>query len=148
MLKKSKRHIRAVVTHCTATPPNRKVTMGDIYRWHVTDNGWSAPGYHVLILRDGSYELGRDIDRNGAHAATNGYNRNSIGVALAGGLSHDLRPAPEFTRAQWRTYDRLIAHLKGQYPDAEFIGHRDTGANKACPSFDVRRYLRTGEVKL
>ena len=39
----------------------------------------------------------------------------------------------------------LVKYLKDtKFPDAEVLGHRDLGAKKDCPCFDVREFLRCG----
>lgn len=144
-LPKSTRRIKRIVIHCAATMPSHDIGAADIDRWH-KKRGWSGIGYHGVIRRDGTFEPGRDINRNGAHAA--GYNSGSIGICLAGGLGQDNRPAPAYTREQWRALKALITDLRDQYPKADILGHRDLpGVAKACPSFDVRHWLMTGEVK-
>jgi N-acetylmuramoyl-L-alanine amidase len=144
ILPKSRRQIDKIIIHCSATPSYRDVSAADIDRWH-RGRGWSEIGYHGVIKRDGTFELGRDIDRIGAHAF--GYNRNSIGLCMVGGLADDNLPSPEYTKAQWHRLNQIISQLELQYPDAEVIGHRDV-ANKACPSFDVAAWMQTGEVRL
>ncbi|MGB6230746.1 MAG: N-acetylmuramoyl-L-alanine amidase [Litorimonas sp.] len=141
----SRRRIDHIVIHCAATMPSLDIGAEDIDRWHKA-RGWSGIGYHGVIRRNGAFEPGRSVHKTGAHAR--GFNRNSIGVCLAGGLGRDNRPAPDYTRAQWRTLRRVIACLREQYPDADFVGHRDLpGVAKACPSFDLRHWLATGEVR-
>lgn len=144
MLKKSKRVITQIFIHCSATMPNRNFTAKDIDRWH-KDRGWSGIGYNGVITRDGSFEKGRDVDLVPAHAY--GYNKNSIGICLIGGLGYDNHPEPIYTNKQWATLKRVIKSLQKQYPNAEVLGHNET-ANKACPSFDVKHWLNTGEVRL
>lgn len=142
LLPKSKRVIDKIIIHCSATPPYRDVSAADIDRWH-RGRGWSGIGYNGVIRRDGRFEVGRDVDRVPAHAF--GHNQTSIGICLIGGLADDNLPAAEYTKAQWAMLNRVISQLELQYPDAEIIGHRDVG-NKACPCFDVTRWLQTGEV--
>ncbi len=148
IIRKSKRPIRAAIVHCTATPQGRNVTMKDLHKWHVIDNGWNAPGYHFLIQLSGLIEKGRNVDFNGAHAKHGGWNKNTIGIAMAGGLGLSNRPEPIYTPEQWQSLDWLLAQLRAQYKNIDIFGHRDTGADKACPSFDVRHYVKTGKVRL
>jgi N-acetylmuramoyl-L-alanine amidase len=37
----------------------------------------------------------------------------------------------------------LIKQAKKQFPNAIVQGHRDFGANKACPSFDAKNEYKT-----
>ena len=43
------REIQKIIVHCTATPEGRNVSVDEIRRWHVKDNGWSDIGYHWII---------------------------------------------------------------------------------------------------
>ena len=129
------REIQKIIVHCTATPEGRNVSVDEIRRWHVQDNGWSDIGYHWIIELDGSLEAGRKEYRNGAHAK--GYNSKSVGVVYVGGCDEDMKPKDTRTEAQKETLRCILEDLKGRYPKAEIIGHRDV-ANKACPSFDAK----------
>lgn len=140
----SKRQIDKIIIHCTATPPYRDVSVADIDRWH-KGRGWSGIGYNGVIRRDGTFEAGRNVDRVPAHAY--GHNKTSIGICLVGGLADDNLPSPEYTKVQWHRLNQVIGQLQCQYPDAQVIGHRDVG-NKACPSFNVAIWMKTGEVVL
>ncbi len=150
----SKRKIRAVIVHCTATRPSMPVTREWLDEEHRRRGFKTAPGdpvhigYHAVITRDGGWFKGRSIDRQGAHAKTNGWNKGTIGISLAGGIGqHTNRPEANFTKAQMRTLRRFIDQFYDQYGTRLLvIGHHDTGSNKACPCFDVLRWLITGEV--
>ena len=146
------RPIEKLIVHCAATKPSMNIGATEIRQWHLA-NGWSDIGYNYVIRRDGLIENGRDLDRDGnvdeevgAHAK--GFNANSIGICLVGGLNASGQPAPEFTEAQFTALNGLLAGLRIRYPGAEVLGHRDLpGVAKACPSFDVRHWLATGKVR-
>ena len=129
------REIQKIIVHCTATPEGRNVSVDEIRRWHVQDNGWLDIGYHWVIELDGSLEEGRKEYRNGAHAK--GYNSKSVGVVYVGGCDKDMKPKDTRTEAQKETLRCILEDLKVRYPKAEIIGHRDV-SNKACPSFDAK----------
>ena len=141
-LPKSKRRITEIWIHCSATAPTHDVRMADLRRWHKA-RGWKDVGYHGAIIRDGRLQGGRDVNVPGAHAR--GHNRNSIGICMIGGLGKDNRPAPNYTRAQWRMLKAVTAELQEQYPGAVVRGHNELGG-KACPSFLVADWLRDGTV--
>lgn len=132
-----------VIIHCSATKPNQDVGVEDIRRWHVDQNGWKAIGYQVIITRDGEIHPGRDLDNDGdvyeeigAHAA--GFNRNSIGVCLIGGLNSRGEPDANFTFKQYSSLMVVVADIETRYGPMHKIGHRDLpGVGKACPCFDV-----------
>ena len=115
-----------------------------ITQWHtlpVPDGrGWSAIGYHYIILNgllspykrhsyfDGHIETARpldddkdmELDEKGAHAF--GYN-NSIGICLIG-LSGT------FSEPQIRALNHLVKLLRTQFGELEVIQHSDVDKKK------------------
>lgn len=136
------RQIRQLIIHCAATPPSSDIGRKEIDRWH-RQRGFLCIGYHYVIRRDGSIEVGRHEDEAGAHAE--GHNRYSIGVCLVGGVAADAKtPEDNFTPDQNAALLVLLRGLKRRYPGAEVLGHRDLpNVKKACPSFDVKHWLST-----
>lgn len=140
-LKKSRRTIREIIVHCTATPEGKNFTVADIRRWHTTPvsqggRGWSDIGYHYVIYRDGTIHEGRDVDVSGAHCT--GHNSYSIGVCYVGGMdASNQNPKDTRTLQQKAALLNLIEDLHALYPYARIYGHRDF-ARKACPSFDAK----------
>ncbi len=128
-----------LVVHCAATRPDQDIGRAEIDKWHKA-RGWSGIGYHYVIRRDGSVEVGRPVAEIGAHVE--GHNSDSVGICLVGGLDRDGQPAPEYTAAQWSSLHGLLVGLHAHYPAAAIVGHRDfPGVTKACPSFDVSAWL-------
>lgn len=132
------RRIDKIVVHCTATPEGRAVSVADITRWH-RERGWATIGYHHVIGLKGEHWETLPESRVGNHAR--GANANGIGVVYVGGLDRLAKNARDTrTPEQKLTLRRVLADLKGRYPNAEIIGHRDVpGTRKACPSFDAKR---------
>lgn len=136
MTKRSKRVIKEIIVHCSATAEGRDFTVEDIRRWH-KQQGWSDIGYHYVIGRHGEKWTGRDVDVSGAHCE--GHNRNSIGVCYIGGLDAAGKKAKDTrTLQQKAVLLSLLTELKRLYPDAKIYGHRDF-ARKDCPSFDAKK---------
>lgn len=121
------------------------------------DRGWSRIGYHAVIRLDGSVEPGRPMESIGAHVK--GFNRTSIGVCVIGGVDEHGNPSCTINEEQLDSLEALIASWKQRYPDARVVGHRDLSPDvdgdgvieefewlKACPSFDVAYWLRTGKA--
>lgn len=147
----SERRIDQIIIHCSATRATQDIGVKTLRQWHTAPKpagrGWLDVGYHYVIRRSGKVELGRDLDGDGlvddevgAHAF--GWNSNSIGICLIGGVAQDgTTPEPNFTDAQMAALGALILAKTQQYPGARVMGHRDTGAKKACPSFDVGKWL-------
>ena len=135
-LVKSKRTIKEIIVHCSATAEGKDYTVADITRWH-KQRGFSTIGYHYVIYRDGSVHLGRDVNVSGAHCTN--HNSISIGVCYIGGCAKDGKtPKDTRTEAQKKSLWELLTKLMQLYPKAKIHGHRDF-AKKACPSFDATR---------
>lgn len=160
-LRKSRRRIDYIAIHCTATPEGRDVTVEQIRRDHMRPKsqgglGASDIGYHLVVYRDGTVHLGRNMDIAGAHVT--GYNTYSIGIAYVGGLENrpgvaykDLKAKDTRTDAQKATLMSLMIDLRKLYPKAIIQGHRDFSPDKNhngiiepsefikdCPSFDAK----------
>ena len=134
--RKSKRTIKEIIVHCSATPEGKDFTVNDIRRWHKAQ-GWSDIGYHFVIYRNGHIEPGRDVDLVGAHCT--GHNIYSIGICYIGGMDRDNKqPKDTRTLVQKAALLSLLTDLKMLYPEARIYGHRDFAA-KACPSFDATK---------
>lgn len=144
---KDRESTELIVVHCSATSPNADIGVPEITRWH-KQRGFDTVGYHYVIRRTGRLETGRRESEIGAHVR--GHNSNSIGVCLAGGVDIRGKPENNFTPEQFATLETLLQQLKGRYPDARILGHRDLSPDrngdgkitpdefiKACPSFDV-----------
>ena len=128
------RKIDKIIIHCSATAEGKDFTVADIDRWHRA-RGFDCIGYHYIIYRDGSVNLGRPVDRVGAHCF--GQNRHSIGICYIGGCaSNGKTPKDTRTPEQKEAIRQLVADLKEVYPMATVHGHYEF-ANKACPSFKI-----------
>jgi N-acetylmuramoyl-L-alanine amidase len=137
-MKQIKRKINKIIIHCTATPEGRQIYIDDVRRWHIEERGWSDVGYHFLILLDGTIQVGRPLERSGAH--TRGHNTDSIGIAYVGGMSADGEqsiPKDTRTEEQKKSLVDLLCELRLYYGGIIY-GHRDF-SSKACPSFDAKK---------
>lgn len=132
----------AIFVHCSATKATQDVGVREIRQWH-KEQGWLDVGYHYIIRRDGTIEAGRDEGSVGSHAR--GYNSTSVGVCLVGGIDAKGKPEANFTEAQMESLRSLLGELKERYPDAAIMAHHDV-APKACPSFNLQHWLKTGEL--
>jgi len=124
------RDINLHIVHCSDTPDNMDLGVKIIRQWHLKRK-WKDIGYHFVIRRDGSIELGRPISTMGAHAK--GYNKNSIGTCLVG--------RNEFTEEQFKSLKFLDNHFKMAY-NVETIGHNEVNEYKTCPNFNVKEILK------
>ena len=128
------RDIKYIVIHCTATQPNTKKEAILSY-WKNTLK-WKSVGYHRLIDANGViHELAKyEQITNGVK----GYNSESIHFSYIGGIDESGRPKDTRTLKQKESLLYLVKQAKKQFPNAIVQGHRDFGANKACPSFDAK----------
>ena len=136
-----RRETTALVVHCAATTPTQDIGAAEIRKWHVEERGWSDIGYHYVIRRNGTVETGRPVTDVGAHVA--GYNSETVGICLVGGINERGDPDANYTDAQWNSLHGLLVALRVRYPHARICGHRDfPNVLKACPSFDVASWAR------
>lgn len=147
------REVAAIVVHGAWTPPTLDIGAAEIREWHKA-KGWSDIGYHFVIRRDGTWEVGRPVERGGAHVA--GHNEDTIGVCLVGGkdsvpivgaesemAKQDLQWEFNYTHQQIETLWREVMELKAKYGATDILGHRDfRGVTKRCPGFDVRAFFK------
>ena len=129
------RVITLIIIHCSAVRPWQQSGVADIDRWHRA-RGWkNGCGYHYVIRRDGTIELGRPLEMVGANCQY--YNRHSIGICYEGGLDEQGRPADTRTEAQKTAMRSLLEQLHADYPKAVIVGHNVFNTMKACPCFNA-----------
>jgi N-acetylmuramoyl-L-alanine amidase len=137
------RKITHAVLHCTATP--QSTTIKSIQRHWREVNKWKSPGYHWIILPDGTAVQLLTIDKVSNGVA--GHNANSVHISYIGGVDKKGKAIDNRTPAQKATQIRLLRELKEQFPDIIVCGHRDfPGVTKECPSFDAPKWW--AEVEL
>lgn len=122
-------NIRYLVVHCSDSPDDRLVDAKTIHQWH-KQRGWNGIGYHRVIHRSGSWEMGRPDYWPGAHVQ--GHNHHSLGVCLIGQMY--------FTAAQLNTLRLILRQWLLEHPQAEIVGHTDLNPGKTCPNFNVRAW--------
>lgn len=144
--------LKRLVLHCTATAEGREVTSEEIRAWHTNPvcrggRGWKQVGYTDLIHLDGCIE--RLVDNNedanvDPWEVTNGaagYNSTSRHVVYAGGCGKDGKtPKDTRTDAQLKAMEAYVKDFHERFPQVRIVGHNELAA-KACPSFDVQKWL-------
>lgn len=143
--------LKYLVIHCTATPEGREVSSADIRRWHTSPvseggRGWKQVGYTDLFHLNGGVE--RLVDNNedanvDPWEITNGakgYNSVSRHVVYAGGCDARMQPKDTRTPDQRRAMAKYVKDFHRRFPGVRIIGHNEVAA-KACPSFDVQKWL-------
>jgi len=148
--------INYIVWHVSATEADQDIGFDEIDKMH-RDRGWSGCGYHFIIRLNGTLELGRNLDRRGAHVGKVGHNHDSWGICLVGGILNG-KPTDTVTDSQLYMLEKVTKGLKLRAPDAEVLGHRDLSPDldgdgvieehewmKECPCFDARK--RWAEIR-
>lgn len=144
--------LKYLVIHCTATPEGREVSSDEIRRWHTAPlskggRGWKQVGYTDMIHLDGRVErlVANNEDANvDPWEITNGaagYNRVSRHVVYVGGVTRQNIPRDTRTAAQREALKKYVLDFHKKHPDVEIVGHNQLAA-KACPSFDVPKWLK------
>ena len=132
------RTLKKIVLHCSATQEGKDYSAATIRKWHTDPpRNWSDIGYHYVIRNDehGTIELGRDVQRSGAHVR--GENADSIGIVYIGGVDKDMKAKDTMTDVQEASFRKLVASLRMVFGDLKLYGHNDFTDKKACPSFKV-----------
>jgi hypothetical protein len=146
-----------IAIHASATKPSMDIGGKEIRAWHLA-KGWKDIGYNLVIRRSGIVDLGRDLDEVGAHVA--GFNHNSFGICLVGGLNELTGKAENnFTEIQFITMKIWIRALRTIWPLVKIQGHRDFSPDrnkdgiitkdewlKDCPCFDVAQWMKESGV--
>lgn len=140
------RSIKRIFVHCTAG--SQKQTVADLLA-EFKRKGWRNPGYHVVITPDGKCHQLLDYEK--VSNGVKGYNSTSINVAYVGGIDSKLNPVDNRTPEQKASLRKLLKEIKGRYPKAEIMGHRDISPDKngngivdpwervkECPCFDAK----------
>lgn len=146
------RAMDTIVIHCSATKENKDYSVEDIKKWHI-QRGFNDVGYHFVIKLDGTIELGRSLDKIGAHVTGN--NAGSIGICYIGGLSSNGKAKDTRTSEQKQSLIDLVTILKTFISIKEVKGHRDYSKDlnnngiiepfeymKDCPCFDVKKEFK------
>lgn len=147
------RTLTEIIVHAAVTPPNWRAgqstaeRVAEVRRWHVEDNGWSDIGYHYMIDRDGTVAIGRPLERPGAHVR--GHNRTTVGICLFGGYQGTASDefSDNFTPEQDIALRDLIERLETEYPSITKVSGHNEYAAKACPCFNVKRWLKKKSQK-
>lgn len=147
------RNIQYIFVHCTATSAD---TTAAALLAAFKQRGWTAPGYHYAIRKDG--HIVKLLDELFVANGVAGYNAHAIHVAYIGGIDSNGQPTDNRTAEQKASLVTLLRLLRTDYPAARILGHRDISPDlngngtvdpweriKACPCFDAEdeyRHLR------
>lgn len=143
------RKITDISIHCSATRANldfygssatADIGVKEITKWHL-DRGFNTIGYHYVIRRNGTIEIGRDLNKAGAHVT--GHNSNSIGICLVGGVDAKNKAENNYTPEQWKSLKELLDALRIKFPKTIIKGHRDyPNVKKDCPCCNIGEWCK------
>ena len=142
-----------LVIHCTATPEGREVGADEIRRWHTAPvsqggRGWKQVGYTDMVYLDGRVERlvnNNEVPQVVSWEVTNGaagYNSVSRHIVYVGGCDKAGKPKDTRTEAQREALKRYVEDFHARFPQIRIVGHHELNPGKACPSFDVGKWLR------
>lgn len=116
-----------IVVHCSASNRLQDDDISVIAEWH-KKRGFSAVGYHFFIKKDGSIQLGRSIEYEGAHVQ--GHNDYTIGICLSGNTHQD------FTAEQFDALEQVVGNLSRNNAFIKnVVAHYELDTNgKTCPN--------------
>ncbi len=146
-----KKLLKYLIIHCSATPEGREVSAADIRRWHLSPppqgRGWHQVGYTDLVHLNGDIE--RLVKNNEDAFVDNweitngakGLNSVSRHIVYAGGVDRNLKPCDTRAAQQKEALAKYVKDFVQRFPNAKVAGHNQFAA-KACPSFDVPKWLR------
>lgn len=150
--------LKFLIIHCTATPEGREVTSEEIHDWHINGRGWKRVGYSDMVHLDGSLEnlipFNQDdtVDQWEISNGVKGLNTVARHIVYVGGCSKYKMPWQKFhpakdtrTLAQKDTLLTYVKYMIKRHPHIKVGGHNQF-ANKACPSFDVPKWLRANGI--
>ena len=130
------RDIKYIAVHCTAT--TQKTSISAIQSYWKNQLGWKMPGYHFIVLPDGTAVQLLPIEE--VSNGVKGFNSVLINIAYLGGVDAKNNPLDNRTPQQKATLLELLKKYKKQFPKAIIQGHKDfPNVKKACPSFDAKK---------
>ena len=127
-----------IVLHHTGNPSDDDLSAAEIDASH-KGQGWACIGYHYVIRKDGTVELGRPHWTVGAHAY--GENAYTIGIHVCGNFEE-----AEPTGKQIESLAMLLANLCADYgltiDRDHIVGHRELMAT-ACLGVNLYEMMDT-----
>lgn len=124
-------------------------TITDWHTWRKpSGRGWPHIGYHAVVRKSGEVVETLPLDQKGIHCRDKSMNHKAVGVCFSGHGGDDYWdiPGEKWTPEQEKAGIKYLASLCERYglSPSRVIGHRETGARKACPGdrIDMDRVRR------
>lgn len=149
--------LKYLVIHCTATIAGREVSKEELISWHTAPpplgRGWSKVGYSDLIHLDGTienlipYDEDNIVDPFEISNGAKGINYCSRHIAYVGGINPNNGHASDTrTKKQIQALTNYLKTFHTIHPETQIFGHYHF-APKACPSFNVKKFLLSINLK-
>jgi N-acetylmuramoyl-L-alanine amidase len=143
--------LKYLMIHCTATPEGKLYTGEQIRKMHCDPpprgRGWKQVGYSDIIHQDGvvenlvTYDNDSTIQPREITNGSVGRNSETRHVAYIGGVTVNGKHAKDTrTIEQYHALKDYVYSFLEMEPDGIVMGHNQV-ASKACPSFDVPKWL-------
>lgn len=130
------REINKIIIHCSDSPDDMDIGVAKIDEWHkkrfdgvLVGETRVYCGYHYVIKRDGSIEIGRPEHYVGAHCKD--HNKNSIGICWIG---RDIISVQQM--ASLMNLLRVTC-LKHGLNYTDVFGHTEFNSGKTCPNLNM-----------
>lgn len=144
------REINKIIVHCSDSSDKLDQGFMEVNQWHKERGfeGWTPDteenriycGYHYIVRRDGTIEIGRPEYVIGAHCYL--HNKESIGVCWMG--------RREISSDQYRALIGLlrVICLKYAINPKRVYGHYEMNQGKTCPNLDMEKLRDMLEFEL
>jgi N-acetylmuramoyl-L-alanine amidase len=117
---------RKVIIHHSATINGDVYYLDNLHK----EKGYSSVGYHYVIKKDGTLQIGRAEDTIGKHCFH--HNADSIGICVIG--------IDNIYKEQFETLEALLTYLIEKYPRIRIFGHREVNET-ACPGESIQKWI-------
>ena len=144
--------LKYLVIHCTATPEGRGIIGGHPEVAHFAREPGrprlETGGLYRPVPPAGRVERlvnnneDAQVDPWEVTNGAKGYNSVSRHIVYAGGVAKDGKtPKDTRTGCQKKALEKYVKDFHRRFPDVRIVGHNELAA-KACPSFDVQKWLK------
>lgn len=133
-----------IIIHSSFTKPTEDIGRYELDRKHRLQCKFDV-GYHSIIKRDGTVELGRPFERVGAH--TPDHDKLSLGICMIGGKSEKGKAVNNFTVKQFESLLIVVKEYSAACEMAIVVGHSIIDRSTTCPHFSVPAWLKKNELE-